>query len=184
MNKKLLLSLGLCFIAFIASSQSYKRTYSLTGFTDFVVYGNRVYILNEDSTNSFNVTKSDMLGNVIWTNRYIGTSMASNKLISANGGRILLNSTGGSNTPFITIDTVSGNVVNSFIYFPCPPNPQTKSDRVVTLDNGITVKLGCDPISSKTTIYTINSITGATVSAKSISNFTGTNLKITKLGFP
>jgi hypothetical protein len=128
------------------------------------------------------VTKTDLQGNVIWTNRYFANNLAANKLISGNGGRLLLNSTGSSNTPFISIDTLNGNLVNAFVFYPCPPNPQNKSDRVVALDNGITVKLGCDPGTLKATLYMINSVTGATVSAKSINNSPVGSCKITKLG--
>ncbi|MDP3556477.1 MAG: T9SS type A sorting domain-containing protein [Bacteroidota bacterium] len=165
---------SILFFSFLFSfGQSFQKSYAAT-YTDATIYKNRLYVLVRDSGAKHCVVKKDLEGNIIWSKKFGFTTVGGGLFLTANAGKISITHTGGSTTPFISIDTLNGSISTQYAFFPCPPNPQNKSDRVIALNNGVVVKLGCNPMTLQQTIYTTNSITGSTIAAMSIT--TPTNI--------
>jgi hypothetical protein len=183
--KKSLLLLSLL-STFISLSQSFQKVYEPNSFTDVLIYKSRLYVLESNVSDGYFIVKKDLAGNVIWSNKYAGPGVFGQLFFSSSNGKINIGQTGGSTTAFFTIDTLTGQPSNDYSFFPCPPNPQNKSDKLISLENGLTVKLGCNPNTLKQTIYTTNAITGNTLAAVSINSITGVGnimqARITKIG--
>jgi hypothetical protein len=181
---KRILFVAAFFISLLSQAQSFQKTYSAT-YADAKIYNNRLYVLINDSGAKHCVVKKDLNGNILWSKKYSFTSGGTGLFLTANAGKISITNTGGGST-FISIDTLNGAISSDYVFFPCPPNPQNKSDKLVALNNGIAVKLGCNPMNLQTTVYTTNAITGNTIAAMSI--ITPTNVgavaaaRITKSG--
>ena len=182
---KQLLFIAVFFISLLSQAQSFQKTYSAT-YADAKIYSNRLYVLINDSGVKHCVVKKDLNGNILWSKKYSFPSAGTGLFLTANAGKISITHTGGGSTPFISIDTLNGAISSDYIFFPCPPNQQNKSDKLVALNNGIAVKIGCNPMNLQTTVYTTNAITGNTIAAMSI--ITPTNVgavaaaRITKSG--
>jgi hypothetical protein len=184
MKKSLLLLLLLTTL--ISVSQSFQKVYEPNTFTDVLTYKGRLYVLENNVTDGYFIVKKDLTGNVIWSNKYAGPGLAGLLFFSASNGRINIGQTGGSATAFFSIDTLNGQPSNDYSFNHCPPNPQNRSDKLISFDNGLTVKLGCNPSTLKQTIYTTNAITGNTLAAVSVNSITGVGnilqARITKAG--
>lgn len=151
-----------------------------------MIYKDRLYMLTADSTFKYCVVKKDLNGNILWSKKYNFSKLGGgNYFFTANAGKISVTHTGGSGA-FLSIDTLNGAISTDYVFNPCPPNPQNNSDKLVALNNGFVVKLGCNPMTLQQTLYTTNAITGNTIAAMSIT--TPTNIgaigaaRITKAG--
>ncbi len=182
---KRILFVAAFFISLLSQAQSFQKTYD-AAYADMMVYKNRLYLLNYDSALKYCVVKKDLNGNILWSKKYsFSAAGGGNYFFTANAGKISVANTGGSGA-FLSLDTLNGAISADYAYSPCPPNPQNKSDKLIALDNGLVVKLACNPSTFQQTLYTTNAITGNTISAMSI--ITPTNIgsigaaRITKAG--
>lgn len=179
-------TLFLLYLISVSFGQSYTNTYSSGAFLDMQTVGNRLFVLTASPTTFTQVmlTKMDNMGNVIWTKLYNNSTV---QFFSAEGGRLNFASTGGSGTKNFSVDTLNGNIIGSFAYYPCPPNPQNNSDKLLSLPDGKAIKIGCDPQTFQQTIFISLASSGtSSISARSIITTTNVNqignARITKAG--
>jgi len=183
----LLLALTIKSQSVIGSYTSVPSFNSARTLNKITAYENRIYALGYDTLSNHRVTKFDLQGNVIWSRVYTITGGVVES-INAGAGRVVIgNASSLSSVRTVFIDTLDGTVHGHHYNYICPPWPQNSSTRDVILDNNLYVKIGCDPAAtSKPTLWTYNSVTGASVSAVRIDlpvEFGGySNPRIAKIG--
>lgn len=158
----------------IYSSNALSNTVNIGENSEITHYGNRLYVVDHDSSGLIFLHKLDLGGNVVWSKRFAIQSNLPGSMpalqVDAFGGHVfLINESGQSmgRQHIIKIDTTSGNIADTTGFDPCAPaNLRSKNKSHVILDNGLIVTYACKGGTGRACLFVTNSTTGELISAR------------------